>query len=121
MKEELGLSTMLVGVNKLIILFLLQGLNEGFRACFLHDAYLTGMPISLYALFLRNMDPFCHRTCDPCSQILHVAFRRLSCLAFRAMHCLFEAPGSDQDSGKCACSVFEYSFYFFLLALVFNA
>lgn len=42
---------MLVGVNKLIILFLLQGSNEGFRACFLHDADLTGMHISLYALF----------------------------------------------------------------------
>lgn len=50
-EEELGLSTVLVGVNKLIILFLLQGSNEGFRACFLHDAGFTGMHISLYALF----------------------------------------------------------------------
>lgn len=70
-----------------------------------------------FMLCFEEYGSFCHRTdVWPVFSGFTCSFWELSCCPLTATCCLFEAPGSDQDLGKCAHSIFEELFSLFLFS-----
>lgn len=89
--EELGLHAALPEVSEFATLFLWI-LSQSFGVCFfLHAIYFTGMPISFHSLLLRNTIPcFTEMGVWLVLRFLTAFLKRLRCVTFRIMHCIFE-------------------------------